>query len=49
MKKQILKAKKPDKMFDCQIEKPLFKMTPCEKLYFLWLQMEFKYQIRNKK
>ncbi len=36
-------------MFDGHIEKPLSKMTPREKIYYLWLQMEFKYKIRNRK
>ena len=48
MKKQILKEKKPDKMFDGQIEKPLSKMTTREKLDLLWIQMESKLNTRIK-
>jgi hypothetical protein len=40
---------KPDPLFDGHIEKPLSKMTPREKLHYIWLQMEFKYKIRNRK
>jgi hypothetical protein len=37
------------RMFDGHPEKPLSKMTPREKIYYLWLQMEFHYAIRNRK
>jgi len=43
------KEKKVDPNFDGHLEKPLSKMTPREKIYYLWLQMEFHYAIRNKK
>lgn len=36
-------------MFDGNIERPLSKMSPKEKLEYLWLQMMFKWQIRNKR
>lgn len=38
-----------DPMFDGHIEKPLSKMTPKEKLDYIWLQMMFKWKIRNRK
>jgi len=38
-----------DPLFDGHLEKPLSKMTPREKLDYLWLQMEFHYTIRNRK
>lgn len=47
--KKIKKIKKPDPMFDGHLEKPLSKMTPKEKLDYLWLQIEFRYKIRNRK
>ena len=37
-----------DPMFDGHIEKPLSMMTPKEKLQYLWMQMEFKWKIRNR-
>ena len=43
------KVRKTDPMFDGHLEKPLSKMTPREKIYYLWLQMEFHYAIRNRK
>ncbi|MDZ4711158.1 MAG: hypothetical protein SGI89_02395 [bacterium] len=39
--------KEIDTMFDGHIEKPLSKMTPKEKLEYLWLQMEFKWWMRD--
>ena len=49
MKKKVnsenIKSIHPD--FDGHLEKPLSKMTPKEKLDYLWLQMEFKYKIKN--
>lgn len=36
-----------DYMFDGHIEKPLSEMTPEEKLNYLWMQMEFKWAVRN--
>ncbi len=47
MKKEK-KIKKTDPLFDGHIENPLSGMTPKEKLQYLWLQMEFKYSIRNR-
>ncbi len=41
--------KKIDPMFDGHLEKPLSKMTPKEKLDYLWLQMVFKFAIKNRK
>ncbi len=41
-------GKEIDKMFDGHLEKPLSKMTPREKVDYLWLQMKFKWQIRNR-
>jgi|GEM_PF-893631 len=40
-------GKEIDTMFDGHIEKPLSKMTPKEKLEYLWLQMEFKWWMRD--
>jgi hypothetical protein len=48
MSKKIINSN-IDPMFDGHLEKPLSKMTSREKLYYLWLQMEFKYSIRNGK
>jgi hypothetical protein len=36
-------------MFDGHLEKPLSKMTPKEKLDYIWEWMKFKYEIRNRK
>ncbi|MEO8666816.1 MAG: hypothetical protein ABI462_15095 [Ignavibacteria bacterium] len=41
-------GKEIDEMFDGHIEKPLSGMTPKEKLDYLWLQMKFKWDIRNR-
>ena len=41
-------GKEIDPMFDGHLEKPLSKMTPKEKLDYLWMQMMFKWQIRNR-
>lgn len=38
-----------DPMFDGHLEKTLKEMTPKEKFNYLWLQIEFKYAIRNRK
>jgi predicted transport protein len=38
-----------DEMFDGHPEKPLSKMTPREKIYYIWLNMQFKYDIKNRK
>jgi len=38
-----------DPLIDGHPEKPLPKMTPREKIHYLWLQMEFKHAIRNRK
>ncbi len=43
------KRKKIDPMFDGHLEKPLSSMSPRDKIYLLWLQMEFKYEIRKRK
>ncbi|MBL8007951.1 MAG: hypothetical protein JNJ56_10490 [Ignavibacteria bacterium] len=40
--------KEIDRMFDGHIEKPLSEMSPKEKLDYLWMQMMFKWQIRNR-
>lgn len=40
---------KIDPLFDGHIEKPLSRMTPREKLHYLWLQTEFRYIIKNRK
>jgi len=50
MNKKInpVNGKEIDHMFDGHPEKPLSKMTPKEKLDYLWLQMVFKWQIRNR-
>jgi hypothetical protein len=49
MKKKInpVNGLEIDYMFDGHIEKPLSKMTPEEKLNYLWMQIEFKWAIRN--
>ncbi len=36
-------GKEIDPMFDGHLEKPLSKMTPGEKLEYIWMQMEFKW------
>ncbi len=43
------RKKKIDPMFDGHLEKPMSSMSPREKIYLLWLQMKFKYDIRNRK
>ncbi|MEO8211419.1 MAG: hypothetical protein ABI840_12745 [bacterium] len=50
MNKKInpVNGKEIDPMFDGHLEKPLSKMTPKEKLDYLWMQMMFKWQIRNR-
>ena len=42
-------GKPTDPMFDGHLEKPLSKMTPREKLMYLWLQTEFKWKIKDRK
>lgn len=49
MKKKNQKINKIDPLFDGHLENPLSKMTQKEKLHYIWLQMVFKYQIRNRK
>lgn len=49
MKRKTKINKKPDKMFDGHLERPVSKMTPKEKIDYLWSVMEFKYKIRNRK
>lgn len=39
-----VKGKEIDQMFDGHLEKPLLKMTPTEKLHYLWLQTVFKWK-----
>jgi len=41
--------KTPDPLFDGHLEKPLGKMTPREKLRYIWLQMLFQHKVRNSK
>lgn len=41
-------GKEIDPMFDGHLEKPLSSMTPREKIDYLWLQMLFKWKIRNR-
>lgn len=36
-------------MFDGHLEKPLSKMTPYEKIDYIWRQMVFKYNIKDRK
>lgn len=45
----IMNGKEVDPIFDGHIEKPLSKMNAKEKLEYLWLMMEFKWAIRNRK
>ena len=47
--KAKINSQKIDPLFDGHLEKPLSKMNPKEKLHYLWLQMEFKYSIRNRR
>jgi len=51
MKKKNQKIGKPkiDPMFDGHPEKSFSEMTPKERLHYVWLQMLFKYRIRNRK
>jgi len=42
------KAKKIDPMFDGHLEKPISKMSLRERIYYIWLCMKFKYDIRNR-
>ncbi|HMS35502.1 MAG TPA: hypothetical protein PKC91_15580 [Ignavibacteria bacterium] len=37
-----------DPMFDGHLEKPLSKMTPKEKLDYLWMQTVFNWEVRTK-
>jgi hypothetical protein len=37
-----------DPMFDGHPEKPISKMTPREKIYYIWLCMKFKFDIRDR-
>ena len=42
--------KKPiDPMFDGHLEKPMSKMTPKEKIDYLWMQMKFKHDLKRAK
>ena len=36
-------------MFDGHLEKPLSRMTPTEKLHYLWLQTVFKWEASKAK
>ena len=51
MSKKInpINGKEIDPIFDGHLEKPLSKMSPKEKLDYLWMQIMFKWQIRNRK
>jgi len=42
------KRVKTDPMFDGHLEKPISKMTPRERIHYIWLCMKFKYDIRNR-
>lgn len=42
-----LNGKIIDPMFDGHLEKPLSKMTPKEKLHYIWIQMVFKWNLKN--
>lgn len=41
-------GKEIDPMFDGHLEKPLSSMTPREKIDYIWLQMMFKWKVRNR-
>lgn len=47
--KERNKEKYIDPLFDGHLEKTLKEMTPKEKFNYLWLQIEFKFAIRNRK
>jgi len=42
------KVKKTDPMFDGHLEKPVSKMSLRGRIYYIWLCMKFKYDIRNR-
>jgi hypothetical protein len=42
-----LTGKVIDPMFDGHLEKPLSKMTPKEKLHYIWLQMVFNWNVKK--
>ncbi len=42
-----LNGKIIDPMFDGHLEKPLSKMTAKEKLHYIWLQMVFKWKLKE--
>ncbi len=42
-------VKSIDPMFDGHLEKTLSKMTPKEKIHYLWLQMVFRWKTRDRK
>ncbi|MBS1552360.1 MAG: hypothetical protein JST15_09880 [Bacteroidetes bacterium] len=46
--KKYNNGKPIDTMFDGHLEKPVSDMTPKEKLDYIWMQMMFKWQIRNR-
>jgi len=46
--KKCKNGKLIDPMFDGHLEKPVSEMTPKEKLDYIWMQMMFKWQIRNR-
>ena len=46
--KKYINGKLIDPMFDGHLEKPVSEMTPKEKLDYIWMQMMFKWQIRNR-
>jgi hypothetical protein len=47
MKKANKQNGKVDPMFDGHLEKPLSKMTPKEKLHYIWIQMVFKWNLKD--
>jgi hypothetical protein len=42
------KVRKTDPMFDGHLEKPISRMSLRERIYYIWLCMKFKYDIRNR-
>jgi hypothetical protein len=42
-----LNSKITDPMFDGHLEKPLSKMTPKEKLHYIWIQMVFRWNLKD--
>jgi len=48
IEKEHEKPKIVDPMFDGHLEKPISKMTPREKIYYIWLCMKFKFDIKDR-